>query len=118
MNFDEVLPRQQFATKPELETELLRQGMAKVMRDHAALLLNTGPPQIMPAKKPDTARQKAILRALNGKTLIRDGLAREVKCDPSTLYKKGGLSELIAAGRVKHETGVGYYRPDALPADK
>jgi hypothetical protein len=62
--------------------------------------------------------QRRILKALEGKALKADALAK-VACggDRSRLYKKNGLKELRADSLVMHKHGVGYYRPDKRPAD-
>jgi hypothetical protein len=60
--------------------------------------------------------QQAIYNALSGRALKKQSLANEA-CggDGGRLYKPGGIKELIAAGKVQHKHGVGYYRPDAPP---
>lgn len=68
--------------------------------------------------KPLTPLQRDILKALNGRALKTEALAKEV-CggEDRRLYKPGGLKELRAAGRVAHKSGVGHYRPDRPPAE-
>jgi hypothetical protein len=66
------------------------------------------------AGKALTPRQRKIMDALKGCLLTADALAQEVGCARSTLFKKGGVNELMACGRV-HNDGHGYYRPDAPP---
>jgi len=64
-----------------------------------------------------TPLQRAILKALDGKAMKKEPLADAVKCDPSRLYRPGGIKELMARALVAKQKGVGYYRPDAPPAD-
>lgn len=65
-----------------------------------------------------TPLQTEILTALTGRGLKKQQLADEVCAGEGTrLYKRGGIKELRAADLVKHKPGVGYYRPDAPPAE-
>lgn len=59
--------------------------------------------------------QQAILEALDGKGLMKESLAEALKVDPSRLYRRGGIGELKQWGMIRHQRGVGYYRPDAPP---
>ncbi len=62
--------------------------------------------------------QADILDALQGRAMKKSDLAEEV-CggDGTRLYRKHGIKELITLGLVKHQHGVGYYRPDRPPPD-
>ena len=63
--------------------------------------------------------QKAILAALNGQALMKQGLADAVaKGDGGALYRHGDLKELRERGLVAHKPRVGFYRPDAPPDDE
>jgi hypothetical protein len=62
-----------------------------------------------------TPLQKNILQKLNGRALKKEQLAHECECDPSRLYRSGGIKELRDYGLVAHKHGVGYFRPDAPP---
>ena len=65
-----------------------------------------------------TPLQAAILDALDGKAMKKQALADEVCAGEGTrLYRKGGIKELRDIGRVDHKHGVGYFRPDAPPAE-
>jgi hypothetical protein len=65
--------------------------------------------------------QEAILKALDGRALRKEALAKALRIDDSrNLYKrgkarKGPLSELMVLGKVENDRRLGYYRPDALP---
>jgi len=60
--------------------------------------------------------QRQILDALDGCALPKQGLAEKVCGGEGTrLYRKGGLKELRKAGKVLHQSRLGYYRPDAPP---
>ncbi len=60
--------------------------------------------------------QTAIWKALDKRALKKQPLADEVcGSDGGRLYKRGGIKELMAAGKVQHKHGVGYFRPDAPP---
>jgi hypothetical protein len=68
--------------------------------------------------------QRAILAALDGKSMTADELESALKVDRSRLYYsgrrggKGGLSELVKLGRVLSGRGRGirgYFRPDKPP---
>ena len=63
-----------------------------------------------------SAFQQGILDALDGKALRTDALAVRVG-SRSRLFAKDGLPELQEEGVVAHDKRVGYYRPDAPPAD-
>lgn len=62
-----------------------------------------------------TKFQRKIIDALDGRALKKEQLAAELKCEPSRLYKNGGLKELKERRLVDNKAGVGYYRPDAPP---
>lgn len=65
-----------------------------------------------------TPLQAAILNALDGKAMKKQPLANAVCGGEGTrLYRKGGIKELQALGRVHHKDGVGYFRPDAPPVN-
>lgn len=64
-----------------------------------------------------TPLQSSILKALEGKTLKKDGLEDVCQIDGSRFYRPGGIKELMEIGKVMHKPGVGYYRPDALPGN-
>lgn len=65
-----------------------------------------------------TDLQKKIMRALWCKSLGKDALGEAVSKDPSVLYRRGGVKELLALGLVKNNRKIGgYYRPDAPPVD-
>ncbi len=64
-----------------------------------------------------TPLQKSILKALDGQALKKEPLAEQCKVDPRTLYKQGGIKELMAEGLVCTKPRVGYFRPDAPPED-
>ncbi len=66
---------------------------------------------------PLIALQRAILKALDGKSLKVEKLAEACKVQTSRFYKPNGLKELKSAGKVKLKRGVGYYRPDRPPLD-
>lgn len=62
--------------------------------------------------------QGEILKALDGKAMKKDKLAEAVAGgDGSRLYKPGGIKDLRSTEPelVKHETGLGYFRPDSPP---
>ncbi len=60
--------------------------------------------------------QRDILKALEGRALNKQALANEVcNGEGSRLYRRGGIKELKAAGKVCHKPRLGYYRPDAPP---
>ena len=66
--------------------------------------------------------QRSILNALAGRALNKEQLANEVcNGEGSRLYnsktRKGDLNELRDLGLVQHKPRLGYYRPDAPPAD-
>ncbi|MBX3451459.1 MAG: hypothetical protein KF777_17960 [Planctomycetaceae bacterium] len=62
-----------------------------------------------------TPLQLEILRALEGKVLRKKALADLLcKGHGSSLYKNGGIGQLIALGLVA-KCKAGYYRPDAPP---
>lgn len=61
--------------------------------------------------------QARILDALKGKALMKEELARVVGCDPSQLYQYDRIKQLKKLGLVQLKTRVGYYRPDASPAE-
>lgn len=64
-----------------------------------------------------SAFQRAILAALEGKSLKSDALGAAVG-DRSRLFKqRGGLKELKEHGRVAHHDRLGYYRPDFPPPE-
>jgi hypothetical protein len=64
-----------------------------------------------------TPRQKAILKALDGRSLKKQQLANEAcEGEGTRLYRKGGIHELRSLGLVEHKPGIGYYRPDRPPA--
>ncbi len=66
-----------------------------------------------------TEFQQELLRALKGKALRTDALAAKLDCPSSRLFKHpGGLPELQEHGLVAHNKRLGYYRPDAPPAEK
>jgi hypothetical protein len=69
------------------------------------------------AKFVPNKRQSRILAALNGQALTTDDLAKSANCDRRTLFRKGGIKGLRGAGLVDHRHGVGFYRPDAPPAE-
>ncbi|MCA9265975.1 MAG: hypothetical protein KDA60_19075 [Planctomycetales bacterium] len=72
------------------------------------------PPQAM--TEPDTPLQSSILKALDGKALKAESLAKVVSGgDKRRLYKNGGIKELMEQNRVKNKRNVGYYRPDRPP---
>ncbi len=63
-----------------------------------------------------TRLQLEILNVLNGNALTKEKLAFKLACDPGTLYKPGGIKELLKRGLVKNDRKVGgYYRPDCPP---
>lgn len=76
------------------------------------------PPKQPVQTKPMKELQKAIMKALDGKALTKDALAKKV-CggDGSRLYKARTIQELMEARLVVNKRGVGYYRPDAPPPD-
>ena len=61
--------------------------------------------------------QASILSVLDGRALKKQPLANEV-CggEGSRLYRKDGIKELMALGKVANKPRLGYYRPDAPPA--
>lgn len=66
--------------------------------------------------------QRSILSALDGRALNKQQLADKVcGSDGSRLYnsrtRKGDLNELLDLGLVQNKPRLGYYRPDAPPAD-
>ncbi len=60
--------------------------------------------------------QRRILTALDGKALKLAALGAVVM-DRPRLTKPHGLQELIEQGLVEQHPRLGYYRPDALPAE-
>ena len=65
--------------------------------------------------EPKTPLQKTILAKLDGKGLTKEALAAACQCEPSRLYRPGGIRELMETGEVENKRKVGYYRPDAPP---
>ena len=61
--------------------------------------------------------QANILKALDGKALTKDQIAGALSCDSSQLYQKQRIANLIKWGMVVHKTGIGYYRPNAMPPE-
>jgi len=70
------------------------------------------PPDFIP-----TDYQRDILDKLNGKALRTDALAMKVGNRRKLFTDPGGLPELQEEGLVCHDKRLGYYRPDAPPAD-
>jgi hypothetical protein len=67
---------------------------------------------------PLTPMQRAIMKALDGRALKADALAKEVAGgDRRRLYKKGGIKELRENDRVVNKRPLGYYRPDRPPEE-
>ncbi len=62
-----------------------------------------------------TPLQDRILDALAGRILTTDALATAADCDRRTLFRPGGLKELVAEGLVTNKPRAGYFRPDAPP---
>lgn len=63
-----------------------------------------------------TPLQEDILRALDKRAMKKQALADEVCGGEGTrLYRRGGIKELRAGGKVGHTYGAGYFRPDAPP---
>jgi hypothetical protein len=78
-------------------------------------LVRSIPPGLHPSPKMEPLQQE-ILKALDGRVLSKDQLAGLLPCDPGTLYRPGGIKELIARGQVANSRRRGgYYRPDRLP---
>jgi hypothetical protein len=64
------------------------------------------------------ALQCDVLTALDGKALRTDALVVRIGCERSQLFKKpGGIQELREQGLVDNHPRVGYFRPDAPPAE-
>lgn len=79
--------------------------------------------QILPPLEQDpesifipNAFQKGILDALANKAMRTDALANKVG-SRSRLFDEDGLPELVDEGLVCHHKRIGYYRPDAPPAE-
>lgn len=65
-----------------------------------------------------TTVQRNILAALDGKALTLDALEAATRHSRSTIYAKGGISELRDAGLVDNDRRIGgFFRPDRPPAD-
>jgi hypothetical protein len=70
----------------------------------------------VPEAEGRTPLQRQVLGALDGRALTKEALANYLNCDPVTLYRPGGIKELMEAGRVQNSRIVGgYYRPDRPP---
>jgi hypothetical protein len=65
-----------------------------------------------------TTFQRAILEALDGRSLKKQQLADKV-CGGhgSRLYRRGGLKELMERGIVVNKPGAGYFRPNQPPTN-
>ena len=97
----------------ELMGGLLTEGSVKQSSDIPSATPSGDPPNDPFVAGP---LQQRILTALDGKSLTMDGLAGKVsEGDSSRLYKKNGIKELRTLGKVKHKTGLGFYRPDKPP---
>ena len=80
---------------------------------------NTPKTPARPGKLPfvPNAYQRGILEALDGKAMRAKALGRELG-DERRLYRdKGGIKELEEEELVRHHERLGYYRPDAPPAE-
>lgn len=65
-----------------------------------------------------TEIQMAIYKALDGRSLKLEELANQTTCgDTRRLYREGLKTVLMAKGYVKHQRGIGFYRPDSPPSE-
>ena len=76
----------------------------------------TLPEPLTVAGRPFSLLQQRIWKALDGKALKKDALAKKVCSDQgSRLYRPQGIKELKNANLIGNQRGTGYFRFDAPP---